>query len=48
MGIRIFLAGEGVRQGCPLNPYLFILCAEILGNTIRADKTIGGIKINVG
>ena len=45
---EFFSLGRGVQQGCPFSPYLFILCSEILGNAIRADKTIGGIKINVG
>ena len=34
-----------MRQGCPLSPYLFILCAEILGNTVRKDNEVRGIKI---
>ena len=37
---------RGVRQGCPLSPYLFILCAEVLGNAIRRDEEIRGIKIS--
>ena len=42
---RIFNLSRGVRQGCPLSPYLFILCAEVLGNAVRKDKEIRGIKI---
>ena len=41
-----FNLSRGVRQGCPPSPYLFILCAEILGAAIRRDKLIYGIKIS--
>ena len=34
-----------MRQGCPLSSYLFMLCAEILGNTVRKDNEVRGIKI---
>ena len=33
---------RGVRQGCPLSPY--IVCAEVLAITIRKDNSVKGIQ----
>ena len=40
-----FQLSRGVRQGCPLSPYFFILGAEILACKIRQNKEIQGINL---
>ena len=40
-----FRVERGCRQGDPISPYLFILCAEVLACRIREEENIKAIKI---
>ncbi|GFR97404.1 retrovirus-related Pol polyprotein from type-1 retrotransposable element R2 [Elysia marginata] len=42
---REFNIERGVRQGCPIAPLIFLLCAEVLALHIRQNQAIKGITL---
>ena len=42
---NFFQPQRGVRQGCALSPYLFILATEVLAKTICNNKSIRGFPL---
>ena len=40
-----FKIGRGLRQGCPLSPYLLIICVEALATAVRCNENIKGISV---
>ena len=42
----IFELSRGCRQGDPISPYIFVLCAEFLAHVIRENSDIKGIMVH--
>lgn len=41
---RTFPIEKGVRQGCPLAPYLFLIIAEALNAMVKVEEALGNVR----
>lgn len=42
---RYFKPARGIRQGCCVSPYLFLLAVEVMAICIRSDESIEGLEL---
>ena len=42
---KYFKVSPGVRQGCPLSPFLFVIAAELLATKIRQSALCRGLQL---
>ena len=41
----LFKKSRGVNQGCPISPYLFLVCGETMAHLIKQNQLIKGVKL---
>ena len=41
-----FLKGRGVNQGCPISPFYFNMCGEVMAHLIKNNPKIKGITLS--
>ena len=46
--LKAFSLKSGIRQGCPLSPFLFNVVLEILATAMRKEKEIKTIQTGYG